>query len=76
MRLKDIYSWSLDQFLSLESGTIPPSVTLAMTLIALGVSKDYLCGLGLVRDHALALIALLGPCHALARVFLDLLTLQ
>ena len=66
MCLKDIYTWSLDQVLSLELGAVPPPVTLAMTLIALGVSGDYLCGLGLVRDHALALVALLGLRLALA----------
>ena len=66
MSLKDIYTWSLDQVLILELGAIPPPVTRAMTLIALGVSRDYLRGLGLVRDHALALVALLGLGLALA----------
>ena len=75
MCLKDIDIWSLDRVLSLELGAVPPPMTLAMTLIALGVSRDYLCGLRLVLDLALALVALLGPWPALALALLDLLPL-
>ena len=46
-------------------------MTLAMTLIAFDVSKDYLSGLGLVRDHAL--VTLLEPLHALGLALLNFL---
>ena len=48
-------------------------MTLAMTFIALGVGRDYLCGLRLVRDHALAFVALLGRRITLAFAFLPIL---